>query len=66
MAQCASSDKVALLIKRFLRNRISKGGKTAERAIKSARVMKQAFGTLTVTLVVADISSYTAELLSGV
>lgn len=65
MAQCASSDKVALLIERFLRKQISKGGKTAEQAIKSARVMKQTLGALRVVTVVADFSSYTAELITG-
>lgn len=65
MAQCASNDKVALMIEGSLRAQISKGGKTAEQAIKSARVVKQAFGTLTLILTMADFSSYTAELLTG-
>lgn len=65
MAQCASSDGVEVAIQRVLRSQIDKGGKTAARAAKTARVLHQTLGALKVVTTVADFSSYTAELISS-
>ncbi|MFV0407830.1 MAG: hypothetical protein ACK5LN_13585 [Propioniciclava sp.] len=63
---CAESDEVAVAIERALRTQIAKGGESATKAVKTNRRLIGALGKLKLYLTVAEFSSYTAELISGI
>jgi hypothetical protein len=62
--RCADNDSVMNAIENVLRKKIAKGGDSARRAIAFNRFLKGALTRLAVYDLVAELASYTAELLT--
>lgn len=62
--RCADNDSVMNAIENALRRQIAKGGDSATRAVASNRLLKAALTRLKVYNLVAELASYTAELLT--
>jgi hypothetical protein len=62
--RCADNDSVMNAIENALRTQIAKGGESASRAIAANRLLKGALSRLAVFNLVAELSSYIAELVT--
>lgn len=62
---CAESDTVAAAIEQVARAQIAKGGRVAQSAIQTNRLLKEVLGKLGLYLTVVDFASYTAEMSSS-